>query len=66
MNEDLSTTAKRNVEERVKKTKKILYGFLKDILWQPNKKGDHPDVDVRKSMRVSSDQECYQDSMSLN
>ena len=53
MNEDLSTTGKRNVQERIKKTDKVLYGFLREIMWSDTKKGDHPDIDVRKKLYES-------------
>ena len=40
LNEDHDTTGKRNVEERIKKTNKVLFGFLRDIIWTTQRTRD--------------------------
>ena len=53
MCEDLTTTERQNVEHRIKKTRNIMYGHLRNIIWGTDRRADTPNIEVRKKLYES-------------
>merc|ERR1711911_113298 len=53
MTEQVEKTEELNTKNRIKKTERILYGHLRNILWNNQNKQEVPNLEVRKKMYES-------------